>query len=57
MPDPIFTFAFVVATLMGALFHLVVVEKLAVWRCFCWLVGWGLLWGKSWAIRWIFNYS
>jgi membrane associated rhomboid family serine protease len=40
MPDPIFTFAFVVATLMGALFHLVVggeARRLALFLLAGWL--------------------
>jgi hypothetical protein len=40
MPDPIFTFAFVVATLIGALFHLIIggdARRLAFFLVASWL--------------------
>lgn len=45
MPDPIITFAFIVATLMGASFHLIVgggARRLAIFLVFGWL---GFLFG------------
>lgn len=40
MPDPIFTFAFIIATLIGAVFHLIVggeARRLALFLLMSWL--------------------
>lgn len=43
MPDPIFTFAFILATLTGAVFHLIVggpARRLALFLLMAWLGFW-----------------
>ncbi|MDW8173718.1 MAG: hypothetical protein RML73_14675 [Anaerolineae bacterium] len=57
MPDPIFTFAFIIATLMGAVFHLIVggdARRLAFFLLASWLgFAMGQSFGAGSGISWV----